>query len=443
MIDIRHLSSRETGFEAKIDQLLSADATPQSDLRNTVTSILENLKKNGDSALLEYTNHFDRRSAGVEDLELSRELLEKALSEIPGELRSALETAGERIRRYHENQLTRSWSFRDADGNLLGQQVTALDRVGVYVPGGRAAYPSAALMNIIPARVAGVGEIIMAVPTPSDELNPAVLAAAQLAGADRVFSIGGAQAIGAMAYGTETIPVVDKIVGPGNRYVAEAKRQVFGIVGIDMIAGPSEILIVCDGTSDPDWIAMDLFAQAEHDEDARSILICTDSQYVKQVEISMERLLPELDRAKIIRASLKRNGVIIEVDNLDEATDLINRFAPEHLEISTAEPEMILPHIRHAGAIFLGKYSAEVLGDYCAGPNHVLPTARTARFSSPLGVYDFQKRSSIIMCSDESASELAAIASILARSEALTAHARSAEMRIKTKKSEVRSQKSE
>ncbi len=431
MIEIKNLNSREPGFEAEINKLLSPADDSQSGLRETVSSILENVRKNGDTALLEYTNRFDRRNAGAGDLEIPPEVIGNALSDLPSHLLEALEAASVRIRRYHENQLERSWSFKDEEGNLLGQQVTALDRVGVYVPGGKAAYPSAVLMNIIPARVAGVGEIIMAVPAPSGELNPSVLAAASIAGADRVFSIGGAQAIAALAFGTETVPAVDKIVGPGNRYVAEAKRQVFGTVGIDMIAGPSEVLIVSDGSSDPDWVAMDMFAQAEHDEDARAILICTDSKYIKKVKTSMERLLQQMDRAEIIRTSLERNGILIYVEQLNEAVDIVNRIAPEHLELSVEEPELLLPLVRHAGAIFLGKYSAEVLGDYCAGPNHVLPTARTARYSSPLGVYDFQKRSSIIFCSDESASKLGAIASTLAASEGLTAHASAAKMRIK------------
>ena len=431
MIDIRRLNSTEQGFSMEVDRLLSVADGPQEDLRDTVSSILEQVKKNGDRALLEFTNQYDRRHAGQGDLEVPREIIEQAISTIPTELRQALEEAGKRIRCYHEKQLAQSWTYTDEGGNLLGQQVTPLDRVGVYVPGGKAAYPSAALMNIIPARVAGVGEIIMTVPTPGDELNPAVLAAAGIAGADRVFSIGGAQAVAALAFGTETVPAVDKIVGPGNRFVAEAKRQVFGVVGIDMIAGPSEVLVVSDATCDPDWIAMDMFAQAEHDEDARAMLICTDAEFLNRVQLSMEKFLQQMDRVEIIRTSLERNGVFIKITRLDEAVDIVNRIAPEHLELAVEEPEMLLPLIKHAGAIFLGKYAAEVLGDYCAGPNHVLPTARSARFSSPLGVYDFQKRSSVILCSDESAARLAEIASVLARTEGLTAHARAAEMRMK------------
>ena len=430
-VKVRRLNSREPGFEETIKLLLSGGEGSPEDLRTVVTSIIEDVRRDGDRALLEYTNRLDRRTARIEDLEISGEEIDRALAGLPADLKQALDDAAERIREFHRQQLLHSWTSKDAGGTLLGQQVTALDRVGVYVPGGRAAYPSSVLMNIIPARLAGVAEIVMAVPAPADELNPAVLAAARIAEADRVFSIGGAQAVAALAYGTETIPAVDKIVGPGNRYVAEAKRQVFGTVGIDMIAGPSEVLILSDGSSDPDWIAMDLFAQAEHDEDARSILICTDGDYIKRVEDSMERLLPQLERAEVIRASLESNGVLIETGSLEESVDLVNRFAPEHLGLSVEEPEMLLPMIKHAGAIFLGTYSTEVLGDYCAGPNHVLPTARTARFSSPLGVYDFQKRSSIVLCSSESAAKLGTTASILARCEGLTAHARAAEMRIK------------
>ena len=444
MLEIRHLNSREHDFDTALELLVAhTGAAQDEDFRRTVASILDDVRINGDPALLEYTNRFDGRSATTPDLEIPLLHLEQAFAGVPEALRLALQSAANRIRRFHEQQTLQSWSCRDADGNLLGQQVTALDRVGVYVPGGKAAYPSSVLMNIIPARVAGVSEIVMAVPAPGDELNPAVLAAAHIAGADRVFSIGGAQAVAALAYGTHTVPAVDKIVGPGNRFVAEAKRLVFGTVGIDMIAGPSEVLIVSDGSTDPDWVAMDMFAQAEHDEDARSILVCTDKGFIRRVEESMARLLPELERAQIIKASLERNGAIIQVDSLDEAVAIVNHMAPEHLELSVAEPEMLLPLIRHAGAIFLGQYSAEALGDYCAGPNHVLPTARTARFFSPLGVYDFQKRSSFMLCSAESAAVLADTAAVLARSEGLTAHARAAEMRGKKKKSEDRIQKPE
>lgn len=432
MLEIRHLNSREQGFEEALGSLLAdASGSYDEELRGTVRSILEDVRINGDRALLEYTRRLDGRKVTADDLEVPVRLVDQAFAQLPGDLRQALEHAAFRIRRFHEQQRQQSWSSRDAEGSLMGQQITALDRVGVYVPGGKAAYPSSVLMNIIPAQVAGVSEIVMAVPAPADELNPVVLGAARIAGADRIFSIGGAQAIAALAYGTKTVPAVDKIVGPGNRYVAEAKRQVFGTVGIDMIAGPSELLIVSDGSSDPDWIAMDLFSQAEHDEYARSILICDNNGFIRQVEEGMARLLPQLERAEIIRTSMERNGVIIEVDGLEQAVEIINRIAPEHIELSVEEPEMLLPLIRHAGAIFLGKYSAEVLGDYCAGPNHVLPTARTARFFSPLGVYDFQKRSSFVQCSAESAAGLATSAAILARSEGLTAHARSAEMRMK------------
>lgn len=430
-VKIRHLNSREQGFDEAIKLLLSGDGKPRGDLGSVVSSILEDVRRDGDRALLEYTNRLDGRTARLEDLEISIQEIDRALAGLPLNLKHALEDAAERIRIFHRQQLLQSWTSRDAEGTLLGQQVTSLDRVGVYVPGGRASYPSSVLMNAIPARVAGVVEIVMVVPAPGGKLNPVVLAAARIAQVDRVFSIGGAQAVAALAFGTETVPAVDKIVGPGNRYVAEAKRQVFGTVGIDMIAGPSEVLILSDGSSDPDWIAMDLFAQAEHDEDARSILICNDGDYIKRVEKSMTNLLPQLERAEVIRTSLERNGIIIKTGDMEEAVDLINRFAPEHLGLSVEEPEMLLPLIKHAGAIFLGKYSTEVLGDYCAGPNHVLPTARTARFSSPLGVYDFQKRSSIVLCNSESASKLASTASILARSEGLTAHARAAEMRVK------------
>ena len=442
MLEIRHLNIKERDFNDALKSLLANTSGAQDEeLRNAVVAIVEDVRINGDTALLKYTNRLDDRSATVAELEIPVQHLDKAFTGLPVELRQALQDASARIRRFHEQQLLQSWSYRDADGSLLGQQVTALERVGVYVPGGKAAYPSSVLMNIIPARVAGVTEIIMAVPTPGNELNPVVLAAARLAGADRVFSIGGAQAIAALAYGTDTIPAVDKIVGPGNRFVAEAKRLVFGTVGIDMIAGPSEVMIVSDGKSDPDWVAMDLFAQAEHDEDARSVLVCSDNGFIRRVEESMARLLPQLERAQIIKTSIERNGIIIQVDTLEQAVEIINLMAPEHLELSVEEPELLLPLIKHAGAIFLGKFSAEALGDYCAGPNHVLPTARTARFFSPLGVYDFQKRSSIMQCSAQSAAGLAATAAILARSEGLTAHALAAEMRLK--KTGDRSQKSE
>ena len=432
MLDIRLLDCGAREFNSALQALAAPfGAVRDEALNRTVASILDDVRKNGDSALLEHTRRLDNRQVGLADLEVPPGRLQQALAGLPRELGQALQDAAVRIQHFHEQQLLQSWSMRDAEGSLLGQQVTALDRVGVYVPGGKAAYPSSVLMNIIPARVAGVSEIIMVVPAPGDVLNEAVLAAAHVAGADRVFSIGGAQAVAALAYGTQTVPAVDKIVGPGNRYVAEAKRMVFGTVGIDMIAGPSEVLIISDGSSDPDWVAMDMFAQAEHDEDARSTLICSDGDFIGRVRQSMEKFLPRLERAQIIQKSLEKNGVFIRVDELEQAVEIANLLAPEHLELSVADPERLLPGIRHAGAIFMGKYSAEVLGDYCAGPNHVLPTARTARFFSPLGVYDFQKRSSIMQCSAQAAAALATTASALARCEGLTAHALAAEMRMK------------
>ncbi len=428
---INRLNSSDTDFDQQLQSLLSNSDEPDAELTQTVQSILANVRDRGDAALLEYTNQYDHRHANVADLVVSASMLDEATGQIPDDLRQGLEEAAIRIRDYHERQKLESWSYTDDQGNTLGQHVTPLNRVGVYVPGGKAAYPSSVLMNAIPAQVAGVAEITMVVPAPNDELNPLVLAAASIAGVHRIFSVGGAQAVAALAYGTETIPRVDKIVGPGNRYVATAKRMVFGTVGIDMIAGPSEVLIVCDGQSNPDWIAMDLFAQAEHDEEACSILMSPDVAFLDAVNESIEKLLPEMDRADIIKSSLENNGALILVQDMDNAIVLVNRIAPEHLELSVAEPESLLPGICNAGAIFMGRYAAEVLGDYCAGPNHVLPTSRTARFSSPLGVYDFQKRSSLIMCTEQSASGLAATASVLARGEGLTAHARSAEYRIK------------
>ena len=390
------------------------------------------MRSRGDSALIEYSNRFDRRDlASVESFCLSAEDLHVALDTIAPETREALEIAADRIRDYHRHQLQESWQYQEADGTVLGQQITPLERVGIYVPGGKASYPSSVLMNCIPARVAGVKDVIMMVPAPDSELSPIVLAAAAIAGVDRVFTFGGAQAIAALAYGTETVPRVDKIVGPGNIYVATAKRMVFGSVGLDMVAGPSEILVVCDGKTDPDWIAMDLFSQAEHDEDAQSILIAWDADYIEAVQQSIDRLLPGMERRDIISQSLANRGALIKVAGIDEAIDLCNRIAPEHLELSVEDPEAWLPKIRHAGAIFMGRHTAEALGDYCAGPNHVLPTSATARFSSPLGVYDFQKRSSLIYCSEQGASDLGRVASVLGRGESLTAHARSAEYRIK------------
>ena len=429
---IRRLNSSDAVFKEQLKSLLANTDEPTVEISRTVESILADVRTRGDAALLEYTNRFDDRDASIEDIEIPAAELEAAVAAIPEELRQGLEHAAARVRDYHERQLTESWSYKDKEGNTLGQQVTPLDSVGIYVPGGKAAYPSSVIMNAIPAHVAGVSEIIMVVPTPKGERNQMVLAAAAISGVSKVFSIGGAQAVAALAYGTVLVPKVDKIVGPGNIYVATAKRQVFGTVGIDMIAGPSEVLIVSDGESNPDWVAMDLFAQAEHDEEACAILICPKIEFLDAVEESINRLLPEMERKDIIKKSLDKNGALILVEDIDEAIDLVNQVAPEHLELSMTGPEAILPMIRHAGAIFMGHYAAEALGDYCAGPNHVLPTARTARFSSPLGVYDFQKRSSVIMCTEQSASSLASTASVLARGEGLTAHARSAEYRIKS-----------
>lgn len=431
MIRIRRLNSTDSDFREALATLLTANEGLDPELTATVQAILEAVRTRGDEALLEYTNQFDKRNAVIEELALDPNQLVEAAKSLPDDLRAALEEAARRIRRYHEHQKTGSWTYEDADGVVLGQQVRALDRVGVYVPGGKAAYPSSVLMNVIPARVAGVGEVIMTVPAPGGELNATVLAAAYIAGVDRVFTVGGAQAIAALAYGTDTVPAVDKIVGPGNKYVAAAKRLVFGLVGIDMVAGPSEVLIVSDGSGDPDWVAMDLFAQAEHDEDARAILIGTDADFINAVLQSIERLLPEMERADIIRTALEKEGALIQVGDLDEAVEMVNLIAPEHLELAVSDPDGLLPGIRHAGAIFMGHWAAEALGDYCAGPNHVLPTARTARFSSALGVYDFQKCSSLIRCNPASAARLARMASVLARCEGLTAHARSAEYRLK------------
>lgn len=425
---ITRLDTRDVDFEQRFDRLTSWSHTPDEQIEATVRAILTAVRTNGDRALIEYTNRFDRRRAStVAELEI-RDFTAAAQS-IDADLRGALEHAAERIRRYHEKQTQKSWDYEEADGTVLGQAITPLDRVGVYVPGGKAAYPSSVLMNVIPAKVAGVGEVIMTVPAPDGQLEPVVLAAAAIAGVDRLFSIGGAQAIGALAYGTESVPRVDKIVGPGNIYVATAKSQVFGTVGIDMVAGPSEILIVCDGLTDPDWIAMDLFSQAEHDEDAQAILISPDREFLDRVEASIERLLAGMSRREIIAQSLRARGAFISVGDLDEAIELVNRIAPEHLELSVESPRELLSGVRHAGAIFLGRYTPEALGDYCAGPNHVLPTAGSARFFSPLGVYDFQKRSSVIECSPAGAARLAATASTLADGEGLSAHARSAAYR--------------
>lgn len=426
---ITRLNSRDSDFDSRLQAILDRSEQTDESIERSVRDILAGVRERGDAAVVEYTNRFDRRDATVNDLVIAPEQLTAALADLPANLRTALEDAAARIRRYHERQVQESWRYTDADGIELGQQVTALDRVGVYVPGGKAAYPSSVLMNVIPARVAGVAEVVMVVPAPAGELNPIVLAAAAIAGVDHAYSIGGAQAVAALAYGTDLIPRVDKIVGPGNAYVATAKRMVFGRVGIDMIAGPSEVTVVADSTANPDWVAMDLFAQAEHDELASSILITTEAAVADQVAASIEKLLPTMERADIIRAALAANGALIVVPDWSAAAALVNRIAPEHLELSLADPEPVLKQIRHAGAIFLGYHSAEAMGDYCAGPNHVLPTARTARFSSPLGVYDFQKRSSLIGCSASGAAILARTASVLARGEGLTAHARAAEYR--------------
>ena len=428
---ITRLDASSADFESRLQALLAWDSVSDQSVAETVATILADVKAHGDEALLKYSNQFDRLGAeSVAELVIPAQRLQDSLAAITDGQRAALELAAERVRRYHEHQKQDSWSYTEADGTVLGQQITAMERVGIYVPGGKASYPSSVLMNAIPAKVAGVDEIIMVVPTPNGEVNDMVFAAAAIAGVDMVITVGGAQAVAALAYGTETVPKVDKIVGPGNIYVATAKRSVFGEVAIDMIAGPSEILVVCDGATNPDWIAMDLFSQAEHDEQAQSILITTEADFIDEVQASVDRLLPTLARKGIARVSMETRGAFILVEDLEQAMAVTNRIAPEHLELSVADPEALLPKVRHAGAIFMGRYTAEALGDYCAGPNHVLPTSGTARFSSPLGVYDFQKRSSIINCSAEGASELGKTASVLARGESLEAHARSAEYRI-------------
>lgn len=425
------LSSTQADFQQQLQALLAFETAQDPAVDSAVAAICDDVKTRGDAAVLEYTNRFDRmQAASMADLTLSREQLEAAWHRLPAEVQQALSAAAERVRRYHEKQLAHSWSYEDEDGTLLGQQVTPLDRVGIYVPGGKAAYPSSVLMNAMPAKVAGVAEIIMVVPTPQGERNDLVLAAAYIAGVDKVFTCGGAQAVAALAYGTATIPQVDKITGPGNAYVAAAKRRVFGVVGIDMVAGPSEILVICDGNTPADWIAMDLFSQAEHDEIAQAILLCPSAEYIAEVEASIEKLLPTMPRRAIIEASLGNRGALIQVRDLAEACEIANYIAPEHLELSVSEPEQQLPLLRHAGAIFMGRFTSESLGDYCAGPNHVLPTSRTARFASPLGVYDFQKRSSLIRVSAAGAQKLGKIASVLAHGEGLTAHARAAELRL-------------
>ena len=432
MIQIKRFNSNTCDFYSNLEKLLSFENVQDNAVDSIVTSILTDIRERKDTALIEYTNRLDNLSAtSSQDLELTHTHLQQSLSALSSDQRNALEQAEKRIRSYHEKQSLVSWHYTDLDDTLIGQKITPLDRVGLYVPGGRASYPSSVMMNAIPAKIAGVKELIMVVPTPNGEKNDIVLAAAAISEVNRVFTIGGAQAIGALAYGTETIPQVDKIVGPGNAYVAAAKRQVFGIVGIDMIAGPSEILIICDGKTNPDWIAMDLFSQAEHDELAQAILLSPDAQFLEQVMHSINCLIPKMSRKNIIRAALEKRGALIQVQDLEEACAIANRIAPEHLELSVDQPEYWVNRICHAGAIFLGRYTCEALGDYCAGPNHVLPTSRTARFSSPLGVYDFQKRSSLIRASPRGAAEMGRIASVLAYEEGLQAHALSAEYRYK------------
>ena len=431
MLEIERLSTTQPDFRESLRRLVAWEGQRAKEVEGTVAGILDDVRERGDAAVLEYSARFDRLRAGsVAELEIARAELQAAFERLPEQERQSLQFAADRVRAYAGRQRLETFSYEEADGTRLGQKVEPLDRVGLYVPGGKAAYPSSVLMNAVPAAVAGVRDIVMMVPAPDGQLSPLVLAAAYLGGVTRAYRIGGAQAVAALAYGTQTIPAVDKIVGPGNAYVAEAKRRVFGTVGIDMIAGPSEILVVCDGHTEPDWIAMDLFSQAEHDEDAQAILVCPDPMYLDQVQQSMERLLPSMERSDIIRTSLTRRGALICVRDLAEAEDVVNAVAPEHLELSVAEPEKMAQRIRHAGAMFLGRHTAEVVGDYVAGPDHVLPTSGTARFASPLGVYDFQKRSSIIHCSRAGAAALGRHASVLARAEGLTAHARSAEYRI-------------
>ncbi len=431
-MDIRRLSTADQDFDVALKALLAFETAQDDSIDQVVADILKDVKTRGDVAVLEYTNRFDKTSAkSIAELEISHDELQAALKALPNDQREALQEAADRVRSYHEKQVMESWHYTESDGTLLGQQVTPLDRVGLYVPGGKAAYPSSVLMNAIPAKVAGVEELVMVVPTPNGEKNALVLAAAAISGVDRVFCIGGAQAIGALAYGTETVPQVDKVTGPGNAYVAAAKRRVFGVVGIDMVAGPSEILVICDGKTDPDWIAMDLFSQAEHDELAQSILLCPDAVFLDRVAASMQKLLLEMPRKDIISKSISDRGALIQVNDLQEAVDICNYIAPEHLELSVENPLELSKKIKHAGAIFMGRDTCEALGDYCAGPNHVLPTSRTARFSSPLGVYDFQKRSSLIMVSSDGAQKLGKIASTLAHGESLQSHARSAEYRLK------------
>ena len=424
---IHKFSSQDRDFDSQLNALVAWESSSNEEINRSVEKIIDAVKQNGDASVLDYTNQFDSLKAhSISDLIISQERLKESFDNLESEQKNALSIAAERIKSYHLNQVQESWTYKEEDGSVLGQKITPLERAGLYVPGGKAAYPSSVLMNSIPAKVAGVEELIMVVPTPNGVINELVLAAAYVAEVDLVITIGGAQAIAALAYGTESIPKVDKIVGPGNIYVATAKRQVFGQVGIDMIAGPSEILIICDGNTNPDWIAMDLFSQAEHDEDAQAILLCPDEDFIKEVEMSISKLLPTMEREQIIKTSLKNRGALILTQDIDDAVKISNRIAPEHLELSVEDPESILDDIKHAGAIFMGKYSSEALGDYCAGTNHVLPTSSTARFSSPLGVYDFTKRSSIVMASKEGAKKLGETASVLAFGEGLEAHAKSA-----------------
>lgn len=438
MLNLRRLTTADSNFTATLDELLAWEGVSNPAVQQQVEEILATVRKDGDKAVLAYTQEFDKHPAqSFAELIIQPEQLEAAFNQLNPKRRAALETAAKRVTVYHQHQKQESWHITEADGTTLGQEIRPLDRVGVYVPGGKAAYPSSVLMNVLPAKVAGVKEIIMVAPAPKGELNPLVLAAAHLSGVTQVFALGGAQAVGALAYGTESVPAVDKIVGPGNIYVATAKRSVFGKVGIDMIAGPSEILVVGDGKTNPDWVAMDLFSQAEHDEDAQSILISWNKAWLDKVEASMNKLLADQPRKEIIQTSLESRGALIEVANEDEALELINRIAAEHLELSVANPEAWLPNIRHAGAIFMGRYTAEALGDYCAGPNHVLPTSGTARFSSPLGVYDFQKRSSVVYCTPTTAAELADTAAELAAGEGLIAHAQSALYRKSPEEAEI------
>ena len=431
-MDLRRLSTQDANFDAELKALLAFETAQDDSVDKIVADILRDVKARGDAAVLEYTNRFDQTNAtSMADLEIGQSELQVALADLPTDQRQALEAAAERVKQYHEKQVMQSWQYTEPDGTVLGQQVTPLDRVGLYVPGGKAAYPSSVLMNAIPAKVAGVQELVMVVPTPHSEKNALVLAAAAISGVDCVFSIGGAQAVGALAYGTETVPQVDKVTGPGNAFVAAAKRRVFGVVGIDMVAGPSEILVICDGKTNPDWIAMDLFSQAEHDELAQAILLSPDAEFLDAVAESMQRQVKEMPRQAIIDTSITNRGALIHVKDLDEAVDVCNYIAPEHLELSVEDPVALSQKVKHAGAIFMGRNTCEALGDYCAGPNHVLPTSRTARFSSPLGVYDFQKRSSLIMVSEDGAQTMGAIASKLAYGESLQAHAKSAEYRMK------------